>query len=138
MAANADMVANNDGMLLHHAEGTARGAHFSGEGSIKGYNLLEVAGRVSQIGLNEVGSYLTRQPFPWSGVAQGTAHASARLLEKNPNFIIGAKVQIDPAQSGIPTSGSVDVTYYNRTGRVEFGDSTLQLPHSSATFSVDL
>ncbi len=138
MDAAAGFVANNDGIWLKQGRASARGAHFVGEGSIKAYRVLNVAGQVSQIALQEVGTFLTKQPFPWTGSAHGTAHASANLGDAQPDFIIGAKVDIDPGTAGIPTAGSVDVTYHNRTGRVEFGDSTLSLPHSQVNLSGDL
>jgi len=127
------LIANNDGMLLRHTRASARGANFSGEATVKNYHLLQVQGAVSQVALKEVGTYLTRQPFPWSASAHGTAHASAKLGDAQPDFIIGANVTLDPSPGPIPTSGAVDVTYYNRTGKVDFGPSTLNLPHTSAT-----
>lgn len=138
MNASADMLADNDGMRLSNAEGSARGAHFAGKGVIKDYQFLQVEGRVWQVALKEVGAYLTPQPFPWSGIAHGTAHASARLTGKDADFIIGAKVDVDPANTGIPTSGNVEVTYYDSKEKVEFGRSTLRLPNSIIDFSGSL
>jgi translocation and assembly module TamB len=134
MNATAAVVANNDGMLLRRGRANARGANFVGEATIRNYQFLQVEGTVSQVALKEVGTYLTPQPFPWSGTAHGRAHASAKLGDPQPDFIIGAKVDLDAGSEGIPTSGAVDVTYYNRTGRVEFGSSLLNLPHTRASF----
>jgi translocation and assembly module TamB len=134
MNASAAVLANNDGMLLRKGHASARGATFAGEGTIKNYQFLQVEGAVSHVALKEVGTYLTNQPFPWSASAHGRAHASAKLGDSQPDFIIGAKVDLDAGSEGIPTSGAVDVTYYNRTGKVEFGASTLVLPHTKADF----
>jgi translocation and assembly module TamB len=134
ISGTADMLADNKGMLLRHAQADARGAHFAGEGAITAYHSLEVDGHVSQVALKEVGSYLTKQPFPWSGTASGAAHASAKLSYQEPDLIIRAKVEIEPGKTGIPASGDLDVTYYARTQKVEFGDSVLRLPNSTANF----
>lgn len=134
ISGDADILANNSGMLLRHAEASARGAHFAGEGSIKNYSLLQVDCRVSAVSLREVGTYLTDQPFPWSGSAHGEAHVSARLTDKRPDFRIAAKVQIDPDSIGIPVSGDVAVSYDLRSFKVEFGNSSLNLPHTRTTF----
>jgi hypothetical protein len=134
MSGDTDITADNGGMLLHHAHAMARGAHFAGEASIKNYSYLQVNCNVADVALREVGSYLTSQPFPWSGSAHGKAHISARLTDKVPDFNIDAQMQIDPGSTGIPTSGSVDVAFKLRSLLVAFGSSTLQLPHSSATF----
>lgn len=135
MAADANMVANNQGILLHQAHGTAKGAHFAGEGSIKDYAILQVQGLVSNVALHEVGAYLTDSPFPWSGTAHGTAHASANLTGKDPDFIIGGNLDIQPGQSGIPASGNVEVAFHARGTKVDFGPSTLHLPHSTIQFN---
>jgi translocation and assembly module TamB len=138
MSGDADIFANNGGMLLRHAQASARGAHFAGEGSIRNYSFLQVDCHFSDLALHEVGTYLTRQPFPWSGTAHGVAHVSARLTDAQPDFNLAAKVHIDAGNIGIPASGDVAVNYDLRTSKVEFGDSNLQLPHTSATFQGSL
>jgi translocation and assembly module TamB len=138
MSGNADIIADNDGMLLRHAQASARGAYVSGEGSIRNYSFLQVDAHVADVALHEVGDYLTAQPFPWSGSAHGIAHVSARLTDKLPDFHLSAKVDIAAGSGGIPTSGNVDVTYDLRTSKVEFGNSNLQLPHSTAKFQGSL
>ena len=138
MSGTAGMVADNTGMLLNRAEAGAHGAHFSGGGFIKAYHFLQVDGHVSDVSLKDVGSYLTNRPFPWSGTARGTAHASARLGDKQPDFIIGAKVDISAGKTGIPTAGNVEVTYYDNKTEVAFGDSRLSLPNSTVKFKGSL
>ncbi len=134
IAGESDIVADNQGMLLLHAVAHARGARFWGEGSIKHYSLLAVDAHFAQLALKEVGSYLTKEAFPWSGTVQGIGHATAILTEPQPDFNIEAKADIEAGAYGIPTSGSVDVTYRLRTAKVDFGDSILHLPHSKVTF----
>ena len=133
ISATSNLSANRDGLVLRQTHASARGAYFEGGGTIKGYRFLQVEGHVSQVALKEVGSYLTSQNFPWSGLANGSAHASARLGYAEPDFVIGAKVNIDAGSLGIPTAGKIDVTYYDKSGKVEFGESTLNLPHTKAS-----
>ena len=138
ISGTSNLTADNTGIVLHRIEAAARGAHFSGEGSIKRYRNLEVSGHVSQVSLTEVGTYLTNKPFPWSGFAYGPAHASAKLTDRDPDLVIAAKVDIHPGNSGIPTSGNVDITYQARSQQVDFGASTLNLPNSSVSFEGQL
>ncbi len=139
MRADGQITADNHGMWISHATASARGASFAGSATIKHYRFLQVNGNVSRVLLSEVGTYLTDRAFPWSGAASGTAFASATLSgAADPNFVIGAQVAIAPEAGPIPTSGVLGVTYFNRTGRVVFGQSQLALPHSQLGFSGDL
>jgi translocation and assembly module TamB len=138
ISGTSNLIADNHGIVLHRIEAAARGAHFSGEGTIGNYRKLDVRGRVSQVSLTEVGSYLTNRPFPWSGSAYGTAAATATLTNLDPNFSITAKVDVRPSSSGIPASGNVDITYQASRQLVLFGNSTLHLPNSTISFQGQL
>ena len=132
--AEGGIIANNNGIVIRQAIASARGAHFAGDGTIKNYRSLQVQGRVSRVSLQEVATYLTKEPAPWSGMAAGTAFASATLQQADANFIIGAKVDITPEAGGIATSGSAGVTYFDRSGDVQFSHVQLSLPHSQLNF----
>jgi translocation and assembly module TamB len=136
--AEAAIRADKQGVVIKQAIASARGAHFSGEGIIKNYRSLQVQGRVSRVSLQEVATYLTKQPVPWSGMAAGTAFASATLQQPDANFVIGAQVDITPESGAIPTSGIAGVTYTDRSGEVHFSHVKLSLPHSQLSFDGSL
>ncbi len=136
--AEAGISADDNGIVIRQAIASARGTHFAGDGTIKNYRSLQVQGRVSHVSLREAATYLTKEPFPWSGVASGTAFASATLQQPDANFVIGAQVDITPEAGGIATSGSAGIAYVDRSGDVQFSHVQLSLPHSQLNFDGSL
>ncbi len=100
--ASSDVEAKSSGVVFRQVSGTARGAKFTGEASIKNYRVLAFDGNLYSLTLREGASFFTSRPLAWQGVAGGRVHGSVTLAAHADDFTVQAKLQIAPSSPAYP------------------------------------
>ncbi len=135
--ASSNVKAKPSGMIFRQISGTARGAKFTGEASIKNYRVLAFDGHLSSLTLREGASFFTSRPLAWQALPPAVCMAVALGLHAD-DFAVEANLQIAPGSAGIPVAGAVDLKYFLKNNALEFGQSHLSFPHSELLFSGSL
>ena len=110
------------------------GGMFRGEAHLRDLDRYTVRGELAGFGIRRTVALYSPATLPWDGVTSGTAQAEGSLRRKS-ELRASADLTIAPALQGAPVHGHITATYEARSGLLDLGRSTLELPSSRADFS---
>jgi translocation and assembly module TamB len=92
---------------------------------------LSIEGNLRNFSLPELTAVLAGKRIGYDGIISGTLKAQGDLKASGARgFTALAQLRIAPGSHGVPVSGHVDAHYRGASGTVDFGQSTILLPHS--------
>jgi len=138
ISASAEVEARKSGLVLRRVTAASRGAKFVGEATLKNYRALSLEGNLSEVSLSEAASFFTSKPLAWTGSAGGPVRLTGTLDERADDLTVHADLLISPLSGGIPVSGAVQLRYLSKANTLDFGNSHLDFPNTSVSFSGSL
>ncbi|MFN7925889.1 MAG: translocation/assembly module TamB domain-containing protein [Bryobacteraceae bacterium] len=107
---------------------TALGGTFSGSAA-KTREGFALDGTASGFPLQALAAVAGQKPLPWRAAVSGP------IRVEGPDLSLQANVRLTPLDEDAPLSGNVDVTWDQRSGRVRFGASFLELASTRINFT---
>jgi translocation and assembly module TamB len=105
------------------------GGTFEGSGTVEA-NRVSLHGVIAGLEAKRaVAVYNTRQSLPWNSVLSGPITVAGDLQRKN-DLKLAADLKLAPAPGGPAVRGEVAINYDARTGSLDVGASTVDLPSS--------
>jgi translocation and assembly module TamB len=107
---------------------------FRGGVRVRDLNAYTVNGETSGIDGRRTVAIYSPEPLPWNALAYGTVQLEGSL-ERPASLRATTHLRLAPALSGDPVNGEVNATYTAANETLDFGHSTVSLPHSRAELS---
>lgn len=115
---------------------SAPGGRFQGIAQIDNLKRVSAKGEMEGVTIAEVGRLAARSTGSLSGTLSGPVQVDA---EVTPARIVGAKASatlaVKPGQGGIPVQGSLAIDYDQRSGKLQLGNSQINIGSTQAAFS---
>jgi translocation and assembly module TamB len=121
-------------LALRGLSATALGGNFRGGARLANFDRFEVTGDFSGFDTRRVVALYSAAQLPWDALVSGTTRMEGSLRRAR-EFTISTNAVVAPAPGGAPVHGQVAAAYDARTGIIDLGNSTLNLPSSRAEFS---
>ena len=131
----SELSGSPDSMQFTHLVIKALGAKLTGSAKLADLNTLDLNASVARLDLNRVSSRLFERSLPWDALADGRIHFSCDLSKGDPQSLLKAELNLQPAGSALPVSGFVDLVYRTPARSLEFNSSHLNLPGTQVSFS---
>jgi len=125
----SNLFASPAGIELEHLSALALGGRFNGVIKTDAQGSLLASGQIEKLKLSELTSVSAVPALPWDGLLSGPVSLEGVL--RNSRLTVSAlsgKLSIDPAETGAPVRGNIELTAHPNSGSVEFGDSYLAGP----------
>jgi translocation and assembly module TamB len=108
------------------------GASVSGKAVIHEMDRYEITGQLANFDVAKVSS----SPLPYDGIASGPFNLSGRFSDRNfAHIAASAKLDISPAESGVPIHGAVDAKYDAGHGQIVLAPSYIAWPNTRLDLS---
>jgi translocation and assembly module TamB len=112
------------------------GGRFTGSGTLRNWSRIEVSGEASGFELGRLNEARQAKPMVWSSLVSGPVQIHGGWgAADGEGWQVAAELALEAAEGGVPLSGSLDLGYDTRSGRLAFGPSTLELPLTRVHFS---
>ena len=109
---------------------------FKGSAEILDFKKFSVRAAASGVSLQEVTRLWKLETGELSGTLDGNIRVDGQFAAKGAaGILVDAKLDIVPAAGGVPVEGAVSVNYDQRAGRVQLGDSHLNIGSSGLAVS---
>jgi translocation and assembly module TamB len=108
---------------------------FRGNVQVRNLDRYNAEGAMSGIDARRAAALITPEPLPWNAVIFGPIRVEGSL-RRSQDLHATVQATIAPAPSGDPVSGQINAVYDARGGgNLDFGSSTISLPHTRVDFS---
>jgi len=110
------------------ARGNVRvfGGEIMGSGELLDFTRFKASGQLQHFDLAQVAALRTSQKLPYDGAIAGSFQIEGTARQQKGQ----AQLVVSPSKTGTPVHGNIAVKFDTRAGTVEFGHSSLDLPHS--------
>ncbi len=127
----SDFTATAGRVKLEHLQATLLGGFFAGSGEIQNFDRIQVKGKVSRFRLAQLTSALGTAALPYDAMVNGEVAVEGTFT----NVRGSAQLTAEPVPGGPMVRGMMAVQYDPAAGRVDLGQSWLELPHSRVDLS---
>ncbi len=101
---------------------------FKGSAELLDFKKFSVRATATGVSLEEVTRLWKLETGALSGTLDGTIRVDGQFVPKGAaGILVDAKLDIVPATGGIPVQGAVSINYDQRAGRLQLGDSHLNI-----------
>jgi len=115
---------------------TALRGRFTGQAEVRRWEEFRVGGKAAGFALEELTGFTGVRRMAWSGFMNGPVQLTGRLQRGAVrDLVVSAQAAVTPGAGPNPLEGFADVTYRQREGRVELGQSWLAMSSSRAEFT---
>jgi translocation and assembly module TamB len=136
IAISSDADLTPDRIDLKDVQLSAPAGRFRGAIQVSDLKRVNVKGEISAVTIAEVGRLAARE----TGALNGTLSGAVQLDgQATPSGLVGvsasAKLDLQPGSGGVPVSGSLGVNYDQRAGKLQLGDSQIDIGSTHAQVS---
>ena len=113
---------------------TTLGGTFAGNARIRDFQRFDAQGEIAGFEAKRLVDIYSREPLPWDALISGSIRLEGAFDRKN-DLRARAALAIEPAPSGAAVHGQIAMNYDARSGVLDLGRSTLNLPSTRVDFS---
>jgi translocation and assembly module TamB len=134
LRSNADLTPER--INLTDLELSAPVGRFHGAAELNELDRMNVKGEIAGVTIAEVGRLASRDTGSMNGILSGPVQVNGRVT---PSGLTGvsasANLDLKPGDGGVPVSGSLAIDYDQRAGRLEIGNSQMDIGSTHAAVS---
>ncbi len=129
--ASAEMTAKPGLVNLKDLRASLLGGDFTGTAELRDFDRIKVAGKASRFRLAQVMATLGGAALPYDAMVSGQVAAEGPINRLKAR----GQLAVEPVKGGAAVRGMVAVNYDPAGGKVDLGQSWLELPHSRVEVS---
>jgi translocation and assembly module TamB len=123
-------------IALRDLEVSALNGHFRGEAQLANFKRLTLNGTAKGFSVQELAMLGQRDVGELNGTVDGTVHLEAVLARgRLAGVKVASKLNIVPSAEGVPVQGAIALDYDQNAGRIQVGNSEINLRSTHASMS---
>lgn len=127
----SDFAATVGSVKLENLKAGLLGGDFAGTAEVLGFDRVKLQGRVGRFRLAQLAPALGWAALPYDAVVSGPVNVEGTLSRVS----AGARLVVEAVRGGPPVRGLIAVKYDPAGGKIDLGNSWLELPHSRVDVS---